>query len=85
MVLDIPCFLAERSQLTAAEVKESQLMVSVRIHVKRTIQRVKNFSVLRNEIPLSSHGSLNQTSTVCFMLCNFMAPLIQKDMELEDK
>ena len=60
-------------------------MATVRMHVKRAIQRVKKFSVLRYEIPLSSHGSLNQICTVCFMLCNFMTPLIQKDMELEDK
>ena len=81
VVLNIPCFLAGRDQLTAAEVKESQSIASVRIHVERAIQRVKKFRVLRNEIPLSFHGSVNQIWTVCCMLCNFMTPLIQKDME----
>ena len=51
VVLNIPCFLAGRDQLTAAEVKESQSIASVRIHVKRSIQRVKKFRMLRNEIP----------------------------------
>ena len=37
VVLKIPCFLAGRDQLTAAEVKESQSIASVRIHVKRFI------------------------------------------------
>ena len=37
--------------------------------------------MLRNEIPLSFHGSVNQIWTVCCMLRNFMTPLIQKDME----
>ena len=60
VVLNIPCFLAGRDQLTAAEVKESQSIASVRIHVERAIQRVKKFSVLRNEIPLSFHGFVNQ-------------------------
>ena len=60
VVLNIPCFLAGRDQLTVAEVKESQSIVSVCIHVEHAIQRVKKFRVLRNEIPLSFHGSVNQ-------------------------
>ena len=56
-------------------------LASVHIHVERAIQRVKNFRVLRNEISLSLHGSVNQIWTVCWMLCNFMTPLFQKDME----
>ena len=81
VVLNIPSFLAGRDQLTAAEVMEGQLVASVRIHVERAIQRAKKFRVLRNEIPLSFHGSVNQNWTVCCMLCNFMTPFIQKDME----
>ena len=81
VVSNIPCFLAGRDQLTAAEVNESQSIASVRIHVERAIQGVKKFRVLRNEIPLSFHGYVNQVWTVSCMLCNFMAPLIQKDME----
>ena len=81
VVLNISCLLAGRDQLIVAEVKESQSIVSVRIHVERVIQRVKKFRVLRIEIPLSFHGSVNQIWTVCCMLCNFMTPLIQKDMK----
>ena len=46
-----------------------------------SFKRVKEFRVLTNEIPLSFHGSVNQIWTVCCMLCNFMTPSIQKDME----
>ena len=81
VVLNISCLLAGRDQLIVAQVKESQSIVSVRIHVERVIQRVKKFRVLRIEIPLSFHGSVNQIWTVCCMLCNFMTPLIQKDRE----
>ena len=77
--LNIPCFLAGRDQLTVAEVKESQSIASVRIHVERAIQRIKKFRIIRNEIPLTLHGSVNQIWTVCCLLCNFMSPLIQKD------
>ena len=81
VVLNIPCFLAGRDQLTAAEVKESQSIPSVCIHVERAIQRVKKFRVLRNETSRSFHASVNQIWTVCCMFCNFMTPSIQKDME----
>ena len=81
VVSNIPCFLARRDQLTAAEVKESESIASVRIHVELAIQRVNKFRVLRNELPSSFNGSVNRISTVCCMLCNFMTPLIQKDME----
>ncbi|XP_066936169.1 uncharacterized protein [Clytia hemisphaerica] len=79
--LNIPCFLEGRDQLTAAEVKESQTIASVRIHVERAIQRIKKFRILRNEIPLTLHGSINQIWTVCCLLTNSMPPLIQKDTE----
>ena len=40
VVLNISCFLVRRDQLNAAEVKESQSIAAVRIHVERAIQRV---------------------------------------------
>lgn len=75
--LNIPAFLDGREQLTKGEVKESQSIASVRIHVERAIQRVKKFRQLRNEIPLVLHGSINQIWTVACLLCNFLPPLIQ--------
>ena len=79
--LNIPAFLGRRDQLTEDEVIESQTIASVRIHVERAIQRVKKFKLIRNEIPLVLHGSVNQIWTVCCLLCNFMPPLIQKDTQ----
>jgi hypothetical protein len=76
--LNIPAFLEGREQLTKAEVKESQSIASVRIHVERAIQRVRKFKQIRNEIPLVLHGSINQIWTVACLLCNLLPPLIQK-------
>ena len=81
--LNIPCFLEGREQLTAAEVKESQTIASVRIHVERAIERIKRFRILRNEIPLTLHGSINQIWIVCCLLTNMMTPLIQKDIDYD--
>ena len=77
--LNIPAFLAGREQLTQDEVKESQGIAAVRIHVERAIQRIKNFRQIRNEIPLTLHGSINQIWTVACLLCNILPPLIQKN------
>ena len=75
--LNIPAFLGGRGQLTKAEVKESQTIASVRIHVEQAISRIKKFRIIRNEILLTFHGNINQIWTVCCLLCNFMPLLIQ--------
>ena len=82
--LNIPAFLSGRDQLTKAEVKESQCIASVRIHVERAIQRIKKFRQIRNEIPLVLHGSINQIWTVVCLLCNFLPPLIQNDYSYKE-
>ena len=77
--LNIPAFLSGRDQLEHGEVVESQTIAAVRIHVERAIQRVKRFKLIRNEIPLTMHGSINQIWTVACQLTNLMPPLIQKN------
>ena len=44
--LNIPAFLGGRDYLTKAEVKASQTIASVRIHVERAIQRIKTYSII---------------------------------------
>ena len=51
--LNIATFLGGRSQLTKVEVKESQTIASVRIHVGQTISRIKKFRIIRNKTPLT--------------------------------
>ena len=41
--LNVPAFRGGSSQLTKAEVKESQRIALVRIHVERAISRIKKF------------------------------------------
>ena len=73
--LNIPSFLAGKDHLSQEEVTESQTIAAVRIHVERAIHRIKYFRQIRNEIPLTMHGSINQIWTVSCLLCNFMPPL----------
>ena len=75
--LNIPALLGGRSQLTKPEVKESQTIASLRIHVERAIGRIRKSRIIRNEVPLTFRCSINQIWTVCCLLYNFMPPLIQ--------
>ena len=81
--LNIPAFLGGRDYLTKAEVKASQTVASVRIHVERAIQRIKTYSIIQNEIPLTLHGSINQIWTVICLLTNLAPRLIDKSNKNE--
>lgn len=52
--LNLPPFMEGRDQLTAEEVRVGKSIASLRIHVERAIRRVKNFSILKETIPISS-------------------------------
>ena len=82
--LNIPAFLGGRDYLTKGEVKASQTIASVRIHVERAIQRIKTYSIIRNEIPLTLHGSINQIWTVFCLLTNLAPPLIDESNKKEN-
>ena len=84
VTLNIPAFLEGRDQLSVEEVVESQSIAAVRIHVERFITRVKKFRIIKQEIPLTLHGSVNQIWTVACLLCNFLDPLIA-DVEKKSK
>ena len=78
VLLNITAFLGGRDYLTKAEVKASQTIASVRIHVERATQRIKTYSIIRNEILLTLHGSINQIWTVISLLTNLAPPLIDE-------
>ena len=82
--LNITAFLGGRDYLTKAEVKASQTIASVRIHVERAIQRIKTYSIIRNEIPLTLHWSINQIWTVFCLLTNLAPPLIDESNKKEN-
>ena len=62
-----PSFVAGNAHLTEVEVKESQTIAYLRIHVEIAIARIKKFKAL-NHMPLTLHGSVNQIWTVLFIL-----------------
>ena len=74
--LNIPPFVGSQSQHTAAEVIATQEIASERIHVESAINKIKNFQILNQVIPISIAGSINQMWTVCAMLTNLQNPII---------
>ena len=81
--LNIPSFLVGRDYLIKAEIKASQTIASVRIHIERTIQRIKTYSIIQNEIRLTLHGSINPIWTVICLLTNLAPPLIDESNKKE--
>ena len=76
--LNIPPFLGGNSQMSAEDVVRTQQIASVRIHVERAINKIKNFRIWEGVVPLSLFGVVNQMWTVCAFLCNTQDPLISR-------
>ena len=76
VTLNVPPKLNETGQLTENERSTTRRIASIRIHVERAIERIKNYQILHN-IPNIIHNSVNQTFFVCAILTNFLPPLVQ--------
>lgn len=68
--LNIPPFLGGSNQMPAEEVIQTQEIASLRIHVERVINKIKNFHIFDGVIPLNQLGLVNQIWAVCALLCN---------------
>ena len=49
-----------------------------RIRVEQVIQRIKSFSILRHEIPMSLLHILDDVFVICCAFCNLMPPISKK-------
>ena len=74
--LNIPPFLGSSSQMPAEDVVKTQNIASLRIHVERAVNKIKNFHIWDGVLPLSLFGIVNQMWTVCAFLCNVQEPNI---------
>ncbi|KAL0154055.1 hypothetical protein M9458_050629 [Cirrhinus mrigala] len=73
-----PAFLSGRSQMSACEVRETQAIARLRVHVERLIRRVKEHKFFDTEIPLRFFGNINQLYTVACLLTNYEnGPLVK--------
>ena len=73
-----PTFLGpDRPQYELEEVLQSEEIASVRIHVERIIHMIRQFHILRGNIPLTMKPLLEQIFTVCAYLTNFQTPFVE--------
>ena len=77
--LNIPPFASKSKQMPPADVTLTRKIASHRIHVERSINRIKNFKILKGTVPISICGHINQIWFVCAMLTNCMKILVKKD------
>ena len=74
--LNIPPFLGGDEQMTPEQVVKTQEIASLRIHVERAINKIKNFHIWDKYVPLSLFPVVNQMWTVCAFLCNVQNPIL---------
>ena len=75
--LNLPAF-SDGRQLSTNAVGHSRKVASVRIHVERAMERLKNFNIINGIIPLSLKNSLDQILAVIAVLGNLNPPLVTK-------
>ncbi|XP_068712947.1 uncharacterized protein [Montipora foliosa] len=74
--LNISPFMRCKDQLDPDEEDETRQIASVRIHVERAIEIIKNFNILRQIIPNTMAEDINKIWKVCAILTNFKGPLV---------
>lgn len=73
-----PPFLSKQSQMPAHQVRQTQEIARLRVHVERLIRRVKENKLFDTIIPLSIAGSINQLFSVACVLLNYQCkPLVK--------
>ncbi|KAK3088592.1 hypothetical protein FSP39_021029 [Pinctada imbricata] len=75
--LNIPPFRGQSSQFSTNQVFETQEIAELRIHVERSIGRVKNFHILQGVMPISLAPNATKIFQVCCWLSNFDVPLVK--------
>ena len=75
--LNIPPFM-QNGKLSDCDVKLTRSIATLRIHVERAIERVKNFRIIDGCIPNSiPAATVSKIFFVCAMLTNMQSPLLK--------
>ena len=64
-----------QEQFSKSEVKKTKEIANLRIYVEQAIRRLKTFRLIKNELPISMLGNLDNIITVCAAICNLYKPL----------
>ena len=75
--LIIPPFKQKGKQFTKREVHLTKDIASLRIHVEREMERIKNFRILQGNIPITQGRHISKLFKICTYLTNLWPPLVQ--------
>ena len=73
--LNIPPFMRGKGQLTETEVITTRQIASLRIHVERTMGRIKSYHIFDRALPATMTNIADRIFYVCCVLTNFQPPL----------
>ena len=73
--LNIPPLLNGRQQLDENEVVETRRIASLRVHVERAIERIKNYHIL-DRLPPSLCNQAGRLVRICTFLTTLLPPLL---------
>ena len=73
--LCIPPSKAASMQMLPGDVKKTSSIANVRIYVEQAIERMKNFNILKHELPITLLSLSDGIIRVCCALCNLLPPL----------
>ena len=74
--LVMPPFVKGRRQLPGRTVEKSRQISALRIHVERAIERIKNYVILKNTLPLTLVPLASDIVVICGALTNLSPKLI---------
>ena len=75
--LVIPAFTRGKKQLSARDVEETRQLANIRIHVERAMERIKNFRILSDKVPLYLVPHVDNIMMIVCALSNLMDPLVK--------
>ena len=75
--LNIPPFLHGKSQLSKNKLVITRCIASLRIHVERAMEQIKNFHIFDKSIPVSLTDIADTMFFICCALSNFQQPLVK--------
>ncbi len=73
--LNIPPFMRGKKQLPEKDLVTTRRIASLRIHVEREMERIKNFHIFDRSLPVQLTDIADRIFFVCCILTNFQPPL----------
>lgn len=75
--LIVPDYVKGKKQLSRQQVKRSQKISNIRIHIERVIKQIKRFEILHSIIPIKFLNYIDSVVLICAALSNMSPPIVK--------